>query len=352
MRILVYGAGVLGSLYAARLHEAGHDVTLLARGSRLTELEEHGVVLEHVTTCTRTVTHVPLTTELRPEEVYDLILVLMRKNQVGEILPALAANEGTPSVLFMTNNAAGPDAYVNALGRERVLMGFPGAGGERVEGVVRYVGVAEDDAPTTVGELDGAITPRLNAIVGAFESAGLPVDVSLDIDAWLKTHVAIVSPIASALYMADGDVYRLARTRDALVLLVRGVREGFRVLRALQLPITPSRYRLVAWIPEPLLVAWLRRFLGSEFGELALQAHANAARDEMAWLAREFKELAREAGVETPVLDVLGAHAEPTSLPALDGSAELPVDWSAVWGALSVVATLLGLTLLLRRKRR
>jgi 2-polyprenyl-6-methoxyphenol hydroxylase-like FAD-dependent oxidoreductase len=33
MKLLVYGAGVLGSLFAARLHEAGHDVSLLARAS-------------------------------------------------------------------------------------------------------------------------------------------------------------------------------------------------------------------------------------------------------------------------------------------------------------------------------
>ncbi|MFF6989032.1 2-dehydropantoate 2-reductase N-terminal domain-containing protein [Streptomyces sp. NPDC010273] len=31
MKLLVYGAGVCGSLFAALMHEAGHDVTLLAR---------------------------------------------------------------------------------------------------------------------------------------------------------------------------------------------------------------------------------------------------------------------------------------------------------------------------------
>ncbi len=31
MKLLVYGAGVTGSRFAARLHEAGHDVSLLAR---------------------------------------------------------------------------------------------------------------------------------------------------------------------------------------------------------------------------------------------------------------------------------------------------------------------------------
>jgi len=34
MKILVYGAGVQGSVFAALLHEAGHDVKILARGRR------------------------------------------------------------------------------------------------------------------------------------------------------------------------------------------------------------------------------------------------------------------------------------------------------------------------------
>ena len=46
MRTLVYGAGPLGSLYAARLQQAGVQVALLARGQRLADLREHGVVLE------------------------------------------------------------------------------------------------------------------------------------------------------------------------------------------------------------------------------------------------------------------------------------------------------------------
>jgi 2-dehydropantoate 2-reductase len=32
VKILVYGAGVIGTLYAARLQEGGHRVTVVARG--------------------------------------------------------------------------------------------------------------------------------------------------------------------------------------------------------------------------------------------------------------------------------------------------------------------------------
>ena len=42
----MYGAGVLGSLYAARLKASGHDVTVLARGKRFDEINGQGIVLD------------------------------------------------------------------------------------------------------------------------------------------------------------------------------------------------------------------------------------------------------------------------------------------------------------------
>ena len=38
MRILIYGAGVIGSLYAALFAEAGYDTNIYARGKRLETL--------------------------------------------------------------------------------------------------------------------------------------------------------------------------------------------------------------------------------------------------------------------------------------------------------------------------
>ena len=114
MKILVYGAGVLGSLYAARVQEAGHAVSILARGQRLADIREHGIVLEEALTGHRTATHVNVVEQLAPEDAYDLVVVLLPKNHVSEVLPALAANRHTPNVLFMGNNAAGPDEMIVA----------------------------------------------------------------------------------------------------------------------------------------------------------------------------------------------------------------------------------------------
>jgi len=115
MKILIYGAGVLGSLYAWRLNEAGHDVALLARGQRLADLGEYGLVLEDMVTKQRTTTAINLVERLEPGDSYDLVLVMMGKHQVGSTLPALAANRLTPNVLFMGNNLAGPGEMVAAL---------------------------------------------------------------------------------------------------------------------------------------------------------------------------------------------------------------------------------------------
>ena len=82
MKILVFGAGPLGSFFAAGLHNIGHDVSILARGQRLEDLSQHGIVLEHYQTLERTVTRLPVVDRLLTDETYDLVAVIMRKRTV------------------------------------------------------------------------------------------------------------------------------------------------------------------------------------------------------------------------------------------------------------------------------
>lgn len=353
MKILVYGAGVLGSLYAAGLQEAGHDVTILARGQRLVDLHQFGLVLEAESTGFRRSVDVGIIYQLLPEDAFDFVLVVVRKNQLPSVLPALAANRNTPNVLFLLNNAAGPQALIDSLGAERVLLGFPGAGGARAGHVIRYSLVSAGVQPTTIGELNGQVTPRLQAIAHALGSAGFPVAISPNMDAWLKTHVAIVSPIANALYMVGGDNYRLAHTRDGLVILARAMREGLRVLQALHIPIQPPKLRLLQWIPEPLMVVLLRRILDTQRAELVMARHANAARDEMQTLADEFNTLVKSSGISTPNIDRLRLYLDPTYPTAPAGSAGLPLNWRSTWAALGALGgILLAAGLFWRRPRR
>ena len=44
MRILIYGAGVIGSLYVSLFAEAGYDTSIYARGKRLEALRNNGLL--------------------------------------------------------------------------------------------------------------------------------------------------------------------------------------------------------------------------------------------------------------------------------------------------------------------
>lgn len=354
MKILVYGAGPLGSLFAARLHVGGHDVSILARGQRLADLREYGIVLEDVHTKRRTVTRVDAVAELAPADEYDLVLVIMRKNNALGILPILAANGRTPNILFLMNNAAGPAALINALGSDRVLMGFPMAAGY-IEGHVVHclAATANNQVAIPLGEADGRIRTRTRQVAAALERMpGYRVELQPNMDAWLKTHVALISPIANALYLAGGDHRRLARTRDGIALFIRAVREGIQVLRALDIPVIPAKLRVFAWIPEPLLVLWLRGLFASEQAEVTMARHANAARDEMQQLADEFRALAAQTFISTPALDRLRNYIDPQTPPLPEGSAEMPLDWRGVGVGCAVLAGLLAVLLVILGVRR
>jgi 2-dehydropantoate 2-reductase len=159
--------------------------------------------------------------------------------------------------------------------------------------------------PTCLGELDGSSTPRIKNIAHLLNAAGFPTVVRRNMDAWLKTHAALVSPVAKALYMMNGDIHQLAHHRASVQLMLRAIREGLRVLRSLEIPITPIRMRVFELIPEILMVSLLQRLLDTEYADLIIARHANAARDEMKQIADEFRELAHRASLDTPFSDHL-----------------------------------------------
>ncbi len=344
-KILVYGSGPLGSLFAARLQQGGNDVTILARGRRLAELREHGIVLVDVTTKEETVTRVEVAEALAPDDAYDLVLVIMRKNHALDVLPVLAANRCTPNVLFLMNNAAGPDRLTEALGRERVLIGFPNSAGYR-EGHAMHVltGTEDDKAYVPFGEVDGRIAPRTEEVARILASApGFGAKIRTDMDAWLKYHVALLFPtLAPALFAAGVDNYRLARTRDLVVQALRAMRESFRVLHYLGLPVTPAKFKVIEWLPEPIGVLVLQRLLSNPLMEVALVKHARAARSEVDHLIGEFMALARSTPVPTPTIDRLLRYYEPDAPAVPDGSAEIPLRWG---GLIALTAGVAGVVL-------
>jgi 2-dehydropantoate 2-reductase len=312
-KFLFFGAGVLGSLYAAKLHEAGMDVTLVARGSRYKDLKKHGIVLEDFKTKKQTSTKVRLVDRMPEDEYFDVCVVLIQKTHLYDALYALAKNPQILSFLFMHNESEGPQTLIDAMGSERVLLGHVNAGGERDGHVVRYM-VAEK---MTMGELNGEKSKRLQQIASAFKAAGFPVVFSRNMDSWKRYHVAIALALSGAIYMAGLCNYRLARNRDAVMKCWQGMKEGFRVLHTLGFPMEPAKLRWSIYIPDFIVVFLLQRVLGTELFDIGGVRHARNARSEMIQLREEFSVLKEKAGIKTPVLDEIEKYIDPTVPPAL-----------------------------------
>ncbi|NTW44888.1 MAG: ketopantoate reductase family protein [Anaerolineaceae bacterium] len=354
MKVLVIGAGVLGSLYAGRLQASGHQVTLLARGERLEQIKTQGLVLVDHRTGIRTITKVPVVDQISQNDHYELVILLVRKNQLHDLIPTIASNKNIPSFLFMVNSASGFDEYFQVIGRERVLLGFPGAGGYRdPSGKVDYSILPAFLQSTQIGEVDGSNTPRLIKIASLFRDSGFPTEIQKNMDAWLKTHVALVSPIANAIYLADGDVNRLAETRDGLIMLIRAIREGFHVLDHLAIPVVPGRLKILRYLPESILIAILKMIFKSPKTELIMARHARSARDEMRQLALEFQHLIIHARVPTLNIDNLMRYVDIDMEPLPVGSRTIKVcrqDWTIM--LLAIVGFLFGVILVHKHRNK
>ncbi|MEU7370562.1 2-dehydropantoate 2-reductase N-terminal domain-containing protein [Streptomyces hygroscopicus] len=288
MKLLVYGAGVLGSQFAVRMHEAGHDVALLARGGRLSSLREHGVQLAEENS--PDIRRVPVPVVDQPADGYDLTTVFVRTHQVDSVLDSLAGVDG--DVLFLHNWAAGAEPLGKAIGRERVLLGFPVAAGTMDGDVVRYrrTNFITRRVAMPIGEPDGRATPRVERIVRTFRAAGVNAKAEPQMDAWLKTHAAFEVPLGLAV-QAAGSTSALAGDPEAVRHMLRLVRHRF---DALPTPPVPRAYVALQKLPEGLLVPLFQRFLRSS------TAKNSALNNTTPSTRAELDRLAEQLGALTP----------------------------------------------------
>jgi 2-dehydropantoate 2-reductase len=300
-RLLVIGAGVNGSICAVGLHNAGLNVTVLARDKRYQELQEEGIVIEDQFRHTRSTTRLPVIGSLEPADCYDYVLVVIRKNQVADLLPVLARNV-SPNVVFMINNPSGPAEYISALGQEQVMLGFVFGAGRREGNVIRAIIPQGRWAVTPFGEIDGTITPRLTRLVAILRQAGFHAEASKVIADWLATHAALVVPFAMPLLKYELDIRALARSTVDLGRMVDGLRQTLDVLQAVGVRITPRSTAIIRFMPRFLWIALLRLALPSRFVEVGGVWHVSQAPDEMHQFATELQALVEKSGLPVPAL--------------------------------------------------
>lgn len=304
MKILVYGAGVIGSIYAARLYEAGCNVTLLARDKHYESLKQNGVIIKDTLTGKQTISRVPLIPQLENNDFYDLIIVTVRLDQLDTVVPVLKNNKVCHLIMLMLNNPESIEQLTKELNPKHIILGFPGAGGTYQNNIIEYIQIKQQE--TTIGEINGEISIQIKEIKSLFESVGFKVTISDNMDAWLKTHAVFVACIAAAIIKENGDSVQLGKKRSSVKMMIKSIREGFAACKRLGMPIAPTNLKIIFMImPQWFSVYYWQKAMQGEVGTLAMAPHANKAKDEMKLLAKKVLTIVHSSSFQTPTLDNL-----------------------------------------------
>ena len=300
MKILIFGAGVIGSVYAGKLALAGHSVSVLARNKRLKELELNGLLLSENGNQTVN-TNVTVISELKNNDIYDYIFVTLRNDQVKEALPFLAKNQ-SKNFVFMVNTSSGYADWTNKMGIERVIPAFPGAGGKIENRIVYFSLTSKFIQPTTLGEI--------NALVEILNDAGFPTSISQKMDSWQKSHVAMVCPLAYGIYFDGGNNYSFSKNKRAIVQMNKALKETFCFLKKSGIGVEPSKLNIFRIAPLWTLNFVMPFVFNTKWAETVISNHALAARSEMDMLFNDFIELANNKGYNLRELKKLNANVK------------------------------------------
>ena len=297
MRVVVVGAGSLGSAIGGTLAVSGHDVALVTRNAaHVAAIRKHGLRLD-TGLATRTVT-VRANSTYDDLAIADLVIVLVKSFDTTDAIEAArpVIGDGT-TVLTLQNGVGCEEMVAEVVGRERVIAGRTFVGGRIVEpGLVEY-GI--EGRTTTIGELDGSFSGRIEQVAAVFRAAGMHTDVTDDVVAmmWDKLLVNVATGAWSAL---TGLPYGELSVHPAVEpMAIATVAEAMEVARALGVAIT------VTDPAEP----WRRAWSGLPHGFKAsmLQGVEKGARTEVDVMHGAVCRGGREVGVPTPINDTLWA---------------------------------------------
>ena len=285
MRILIYGAGVIGSLYATLFAEAGYDTSIYARGKRLEFLKKNGLLYKKNQNIRRA--EATILGELSDNDAYDFILLTVRENQLYEALAELKNNKSN-TIVTMVNSLDSYKKWEDIVGKGRILPAFPGAGGSiNNDGILDAALTPMMIQPTTFAEISGNKSERTKQFSEILRHAHIPYQKVTDMHLWQLCHLAMVVPIADAYYESD-DPEKVEKEWKIMRKTAERLKRNFNFLRKQKGKLSPWKMNIFRFLPLPFLAIMLVVTFGSSFGDKFMYQHAMKAPDEMRELHKQF----------------------------------------------------------------
>jgi 2-dehydropantoate 2-reductase len=320
LKVLVFGAGAIGTYIGGSLALAGQQVVFVEQPKVVEELRQRGLRLDLTLDKRRrskdasrvdpaSFVIVSTLEEALRYGPFDVALFALKSFDTQPALEGIKPYaDKMPPILCLSNGVSNEPAIAAVLGKDKVIYGtVTSAIGRRGAGDIvlerlRGVGIAKGHP----------LSETLNDI---FNTAYLHSQLFEDPDSmkWSKMLTNLLAnPTSAILDMTARDVYanknlyklEIAMLRECLAVMEA---QGFKVV---DLPGTPVRAlafatRLPLWLSKPLLGRAAGAGRGAKMPSFHIDLHSGRSKSEVAYLHGEVVRAGEKCNVPTPVNKVL-----------------------------------------------
>lgn len=281
MKILIYGAGVVGCTYGWQLSKAGCDVTVLVRKEQKELVQKDCIRIicsdfrEKVRKDTDIIFKPTVIDELSSNNDFEYIIVSTNKLQLSTILPSLSKSAGKANVVFFQNNWDVFTEIDKYLKPEQYFFAFPfmvGGGKEDKNIHCAISGLKYSNTP--LGEKDGQITPRVEKLSIILDKANLKPVISNQILVWLITHYAVAAGLSAGI-MSAGSASKFIENKAIIKTTMKAIREGLAICKKMGInPKTEKANRLYL-LPLFISVPIAKKIYSNDALQLMFDGHIN-----------------------------------------------------------------------------
>ena len=296
--VVVYGAGAIGSLVGARLHDAGVDVQLIGRAAQVDTVRANGLLVRGL--AESRVVHLPAATVL--DGAPDIILLTVKSQDVQDACRVIAQLHSDATVVTMQNGVRSDGEAAEALGRDRIVGCVLNISATYLEhGVVEQntreffqVGAPFPESAPRVDGVMLLLSPVLRTV--------LVPDIARA--RWTKLMANLNNAITGL------PIGKALRHPGLARLSIATIREGVRTAQLGGYGLDQSRrartFRLMSTLPMSLSYRIFRKRLAGNFpadstyGPSTLQSLKRGASSELDYLNGEIVTIGKQIGRPTP----------------------------------------------------
>lgn len=224
MKILIVGAGIIGSVFGWALTDGGHDVTHFVRKGKATQFANGMPVdmLENRKGKKNFIGkyNIKVTETLAPSDGYELVIVPTKPYQLLDVLKQIVPLTGNADYLLLTQNWNGTAEIDTVLPQSRYIYGDAHAGGVFKDGLL--IGVIMNDI--VLGQVNGKQDAILKKFVALFEGIQMKVVLPENILYYIWVQYAINAGLWTGLVRV-GDLEKLLGDKENGPLSLLSVKE-------------------------------------------------------------------------------------------------------------------------------